>query len=235
MKPPEQDRNGQELLDQLDDLQSGHKMHGEEPPLMIDQAVRNMARRAIQTPASRKLPRLGWIAGLSTASVALIALGISLVQAPKSSLPPLKPSSETMSTEQNGFRENRDIEGGRMEMRSPSVPVVSGAPARKAGRPAAAAAQAVEMPAENTALEEQSKDYIEADLADSVQKQKQQAPEDDREVTAWLDLIRQLQEQGLQSEALSQLVAFKAAHPGVALPAWARELEMGLETEPGSE
>jgi hypothetical protein len=213
-------------------------MQGEEPPLLVDQAVRNMARRAVQAPATRKLPGLGWIAGLSTASVALIALGISLVQAPQSSLPPLKSSLESISTEQKEFRSKRaNTANGFEESRSPSGAAVAEAPARTAERPGASAVavQAAKTPVQIMAPEEQSMDYFEADLADSVRKQEEEAPKDDQEATAWLDLIRQLQEQGLQAEAIAQLAAFQEVHPDFVLPRWARDLDSGLEVEQGTE
>jgi hypothetical protein len=238
MKPPEENLKSQELLDQLDDLRAKHSMQAEEPPLLVDQAVRNMARRAVQATATRKLPGLGWIAGLSTASVALIALGISLVQAPQSSLPPMKPSLESMSTEQTEFRSKRANSANRFEeSRSASGAAEAGAPARKAERPGASAAavQAAQMPVQIMAPEEQSMDHFEADLADAVQKQKEQAPKEDQEATAWLDLIRQLQQQGQQAEAIAQLAAFKEVHPDFVLPNWAQELGSGVEVEQGTE
>ncbi|HKX56198.1 MAG TPA: hypothetical protein VJN01_08855, partial [Xanthomonadales bacterium] len=42
---------------------------------------------------------------------------------------------------------------------------------------------------------------------------------------AWLDLIRQLYDEGLLNEAAEQLRAFRADHPDYPLPDWAAELQ----------
>ncbi|HKX56938.1 MAG TPA: sigma-70 family RNA polymerase sigma factor, partial [Xanthomonadales bacterium] len=85
-----------QLLRELDLLQSREALPDIEPPRLIDQAVRNMARRELpDSPAAPQAETLRWIAGLATVSIALIAVGISLVQSPPGLPSPAAPAFKT--------------------------------------------------------------------------------------------------------------------------------------------
>jgi hypothetical protein len=88
-------------------------------------------------------------------------------------------------------------------------------------------------------------DSSEMDLADETHKQEKEAfnasplsqptsqptsqatsqADSQSEAEAWLDLIRQLQEQGLDSEVLTQLQAFRTRYPDYLLPDWAQKID----------
>ena len=47
--------------------------------------------------------------------------------------------------------------------------------------------------------------------------------------SAWLDLVRQLVDQGLEEDARQQFQAFRSAHPDYPLPLWAQEWSENLD------
>ncbi len=211
MRPNKPTADERELLQQLDQLQARAQMPEIEPPALIDQAVRNMARRELHGHSPPLAGKLRWIAGLSTASIALIALGISLVQSPYEP-GPADESFKSKKTEISSMRE----ESRSATPAAPPAPV-SGARLK----------QDQQLPKES--LEKQSvladSPYNQAELAEEMESadiDSAQAGEDP--ALAWLDLIQQLHEQGLRAEALEQLQAWQQQYPDQPLPNWAAEL-----------
>lgn len=213
MRPTEPDRSrmdhsGDRLLQELDQLQAHETRPDIEPPELIDQAVRNMARRELQNSAASPLAgKLRWIAGLSTVSIALIAVGISMVQSP--GVPTSSPAPAALAPERarSEAAKSGSDKAGEVSSRDADSPPASLQPKRKAeeeslqATPEAAASQTV--------------------LADSVGEMDEARAEP---AQAWLELIRQLHDQGLEQEAAEQLRAFHAEHPEYPLPEWTAEL-----------
>lgn len=206
---------GDEMLRALDALQTQEPSPAIEPPQMIDQAVRNLARRELQAhePAS-KSGSLRWIAGLSTVSIALLAIGISMVQtprvpAPTPSVPLEKAGSQPSAAEavRSPSTESRTREAARFKREMEHDEEVPAAPELRTGEPAAM-----------------------AQMNDAAATLEQDAPADAETFTelqpakAWLDLAEQLYDQGLLAEATEQLQALVEAHPDTDLPPWAVQL-----------
>lgn len=250
------------LLHELDQLQSHEPVPDTEPPRLVDQAVRNMARRELQQrPAVFTGGKLRWIAGLSTVSVALIAVGISMVQSPPSSpgLPPAAPP--VLQSEKPEARDGTRQESSRGKERSvkPAASDYARSAERQAGADQAnstSSADAASPPAavllkqqagesslaKPSSAESSSDGMPEAEvfesaLADSASDRDEARAEptsadsanpgsaSPESAQAWLDLIRQLYDQGLLPEATEQLRAFTSDYPDFPLPDWTEELQ----------
>jgi len=193
-----------QLLQELDSLQHFEESVPIEPPGLIDQAVRNMARREVQNQRSPLAGKLRFIAGLSTASIALIALGLSLLQSPSTTDPADISISGKQAEISSVRKESRSAEPLAPELaRSAQDLKHSTTPAA----PAAAATLESGHPSENLPLTDSASVPLKTDSA-----------------LAWLDLIRQLQEQGLVEEASQQLQAWREQYPDEPLPDWAIQL-----------
>jgi hypothetical protein len=218
------DHEAQELLQQVDDLRATERSADIEPPALLDQAVRNMARRELQQPPPPIGSKLRWLAGLSTVSVALIALGISLVQSPQAPAPASMPAkAKTIELER------------RREDTSPLRPAVR-APLPPEQAEAAAAANTSSVASERAApaysLADQA-DRTDSDELDQAALAKAQAGKaslaespsaDSLSAEAWLGLAQQLRDQGLHLEAREQLQALVDEYPEFPLPPWATQL-----------
>jgi len=240
---PGTDHTTAQLLRELDLLQDAEPVPDIEPPRMIDQAVRNMARRALaessaessaDVPAVPMAGSLRWIAGLSTVSIALIALGLSLLQSPrlpapeapaiKSELPQPKADSRL---ESEGFATTPANENFARKAASETVAneAVSSSSLEKDSAPAAfklkqqvAETSGTQAPKELMAAPASSEEH----LADEVVEP---AGTGAPSAEAWLDQIRQLYDQGLLADAEEELRAFRADYPDYPLPDWAAELQ----------
>jgi len=192
----------QQLLQELDSLQDFDQSASIEPPGLIDQAVRNMARREVQNQRSPLAGKLRFIAGLSTASIALIALGLSLLQSPSTSDP------DDISSKQAEISSVRE-ESLSTEQLSPGLArsALESTDATTPATPAAAATLESLRPAEEV-----------------MYSKIVSTPEKAESALAWLDLIRQLQKQGLVEEASQQLQAWREQYPDEPLPDWAIQL-----------
>ncbi|HET6565549.1 MAG TPA: hypothetical protein VFG52_09075 [Xanthomonadales bacterium] len=202
--------NDREMLHELDQMQSREPMPAIEPPGLVDQAVRNMARRELQNPA--RIPvagKLRWIAGLSTVSIALIALGISLVQSPQ---PPHPAEPALMDAAKSRHAES----GSAMPAAAPAHDEDAIQPQLKLKE------QQAEPRLESFSSAELGK--TERDSSAAIMNE-----EESLSAQAWLDLIRQLYDQGLRVEAAEQLKAFSTDYPGYPLPEWALELQQSQD------
>lgn len=232
------DPTGEQLLRELDLLQSREPVPDIEPPQLIDQAVRNMARREL--PDSQSAPKAGtlrWIAGLAIVSIALIAVGISMVQSPPYVPPPAAPALKT--EQQLESRPESRTESSLAKERS----VISTADSARTAAPQTGADQApttssrdaavsdaklnFKQQAPDPALAESSAESMSAAEASQTSLADDKSDMDEaraESAQAWLDLIRQLYDQGLLTEAAEQLRAFRADYPEYPLPDWAAEL-----------
>jgi len=219
MRPARTDREAEQLLQQLDQLHAADPETDIEPPALVDQSVRNMARRELQRPA--QLPpiagKLRWIAGLATVSIAMIAVGISLTQTPQTPLPA------------DAQEEAQDIDFERHRKDSAEYPQPA-APEAYSSAPAMTKQSAPESPV--AAAEKRTAEPATADLVTAASGAKSPAEEADdpehlaesQSAEAWLELILQLHDQGLHTEAQHELQAFERQYPDFPLPDWAVRL-----------
>ncbi len=241
MCPRKPDREAIVMLQELQHLHAREPLLDIEPPALIDQAVRNMARRERTSGSSPTAGNLPWIAGLFTVSIALIAVGISMVQTP----PGPGPVNESFESEKTELRNSRE----QSDLAQPAAPSWS----RSAPAPAAEAtmtvgeAQQMEMDAasnsagaelqldsptkknglaKESAVADHDSSQV-AGLSESSESPSVKSREESAD--AWLDLIEQLHEQGLRNETLEQLRAWQTQYPDLPLPDWATTL---LQAQP---
>ncbi len=193
------DVNMKKALDQLqaqyDDLAE------QEPPILIDQAVLNLAKRELETQQARKKRRIGWISAFSTASLLVITLSMVLQQQPGQQQPdsppaPVAKEQDTIKTEGAGLAEKRKQRSAVLQ----SIDTNMAAPA--------AEEQKLDVLSESEA-EETSSFYNRIELDDN-----RQFPE----AGQWLSQIRQLEKDGQKEKAEEELEAFKLAYPDYELP-----------------
>ena len=187
-----------------------------EPPDLLDQAVLNAARRDLE-PIRRKT-RLGWISGLATAGIAVVALSVVLLQ--ETSRPPLPVPFESPAEEVPAERraeKGRTVSSPAKAMKKQNMqaeaPVArSGAEAAFEAAPAAAAAPEPEAMNDSIArlrmAQEPKEELLEsADVADSPLPAHE-----------WLQQLLQLHDQGEDQELARQLQAFRETYPDYPLP-----------------
>lgn len=240
MRQPRPDREEVELLRELQLLQAREPLPDIEPPALVDQAVLNMARRELPLQGPPIAGKLRFIAILSTASVALIAVGLSLVQTPPASDPALESFDNTTfelrSSEPSGLASPAAAPQPR------AAPVQATDAARSLGesqpmdfdaaRKSASAGTEIEntQPSQSPAKESVAAGADSdrpGEIAERVYSDLPQSGVPAAE--AWLDLISQLRAEGLQTEAVEQLRAWQTQYPELQLPDWATEL---LQTQP---
>jgi hypothetical protein len=174
------------------------EMDAPEPPDLVDQAVRNTARRDLES-ATRRRP-LRWIGGLATASLMVIALSIVVQQDAGRSVS-LPEEQLELRLEKSDRPAGRNRTVGAAEKREPppatmaAEPAAQDEPARKTARPMQAPAAA--------ALEEFADDVADAELLSAEE---------------WLVMLLRLQQEGRSAELVEQLDAFRAAYPDHPLP-----------------
>ncbi len=184
-----------QLLRDLDQMQSRDPLPHIEPPALVDQAVRNLARRELENRTAPPIAgKLRWIAGLSTVSIALLAIGISMVQTRHTPAPQLAPPTEPVLRDQ-------------VLQSRPAPEATSSAPIAPEARSSTRARRENSMSDKQAAAEE----MVASDT-----------PEDPAQ--AWLDLAEQLYDQGLRVEAREQLDALVTEYPDHQLPGWALRL-----------
>jgi hypothetical protein len=198
-----------------------------EPPELVDRAILNTARRAIENRPGRRFGsrRLRWVGAFATATIVVLALSIVVQQEP--ALPP--------ETEANGLR---------LEKSAPAVPQRSkaadpagavageGLPDRAtAARPLAAPPAAESAPGMATAADAQDMGELRESLSDAPE----QVPGGQRKVEAetlgvpdasldavppedWIEQMRKLLEAGRLQELERELAAFRTAWPDYELP-----------------
>jgi len=170
-------------------------LHKDEPPELLDQSVRNAARRAV--PAGRRSRSLRWLGSLATAAVVVLALAIVIQQDQQGPVPPVPGSdgfrlddasgAEIRASDAAAVKEKADHTGTVLQRASPAAASESSPPFD--GKAAA------------TLLEEQA-ERDEALLA----------PED------WVERLMALQQAGRLEELRAELEAFRQAYPGYQLP-----------------
>ncbi len=204
------DSSNLDLLRELDELQARDPLPGIEPPALVDQAVRNLARRELHNHASTPIAgKLRWIAGLSTVSIALLAIGISMVQTRQD------PAPQMQSPQLQAPQQGRSMEPAlKNEFKDEMLQ------SRPAPEAASSASVAPEARTSSRARREDSMSGKQA--ATATEMVTSDAAEDPAQ--AWLDLVEQLYDQGLRKEARKQLDALVAAYPDHELPGWALRL-----------
>jgi len=173
------------------------EMQQEEPPDLLDQSVRNAARRALPTRSPWHSTRsMRWLGSLATAAVVVLAVSIVIQQDQEGPTPPV-PRSDGYRLDKATSAEKRaddatvtEQEPGRAELmlqRAPSAAAESPTPREEAIAPAA--------------LDE----AMESDAT-------RPTPED------WVQRLLQLDQEGRDEELRLELRAFREAYPDYPLP-----------------
>jgi hypothetical protein len=170
----------------------------EQPPDMLDQAVLNSARRALE---QRGKPRpFRWLGGLATAAVVVLAVAIVVHQERQGPVAP-PPKTDGFGLERSVAEPARDARA-REEVRDKAVAVE----ARKKQVGTAAQALASDSP---QLLREQRAPAPSAALEEDA------APSPPE---AWIERLQELKRAGRIEEMRAELAAFRQAYPDYPLP-----------------
>jgi len=168
----------------------------DEPPQLLDQAVRNAARLAV--PVVHKRSRLlRWLGSLATAAVVVLAVAIVIRQDQEGPVPPV--------VETDGLR--LDTRARRMEKMADEGVPADAAPGQaqlrsKQAAPAAAGESRREP------------DATAAAMPQALPEGTATAPGPE----AWIDRMLQLQQAGRLDELSAELAAFRKSYPEHPLP-----------------
>jgi len=170
-----------------------------EPPELIDQAVLNRARAAVEKPHSSRPWSFGWVHALSSAAVIALALTLLLQMRDQAPFPP---------------QDNQSLPAS--EPAPPAPMATQTAPAAPPSRRSRQASGASDVLDETLRQERAVQQDSFGDQEDSIQniQSKMQAPGPE----AWLAEIRRLQEAGLTQQAAEELARFQEQWPDVAIP-----------------
>ena len=192
------------------------RMEQAEPPDLLDRAVRNAARRELET--KRRARPLRWLGGFATATVAVLALTLMFEQEPQVPAPALE--------EAEGLRLEKQSAGPK-ERFDAAEPVEAPLPAAEP-RPMTREAQRESLPVESfsesrakrAAAAPAEKD---AGMNDVPQFELLQVMPAEEEAALspeqWIEELRVLKNAGRQAEFEAGLEAFRNAYPEVELPA----------------
>lgn len=183
----------------------------QEPPDLVDQAVLNRARAAVERPHSSRPWSFGWLHALTTAAVIVLAITLILPlrntgQPGGEPEPPTPASSSSSSSSSSSARQATEIQALEEAARR-DVPVPanrerlgpSGDSSSQEATPRALASPALEN-------------------AESVPRGASADAEPASDLAARLQAIRDLVEAGEQEAAREALVAFQLDFPDVDLP-----------------
>jgi len=166
-----------------------------EPPDMLDQAILNAARRAIEGRAER--PRRHWLGALATAAVLVLAVTVVVRQSPRETPVPAAPAKEERQLQLQG-------PAGRTT-EEPSAGALS-------------SQRAMDTDAENArthmADEASATEIPERELNSKATGTAHPLPPDE-----WIRRMLALEAQGDSDQLNVELKAFKRAYPDYELPA----------------
>ena len=192
-----------------------------EPPDLIDQAVLNRARAAVDTPHSSRPWSFGWPHALTTAAV--IVLAVTLIMPTREVAPPGAqdraeeplPEARTPARSANETGESQ----GLSRLRSAPPPPARAEAAREAAREAPAEAAAMADHAD-AIMESSAEARVEPDLEIDDETGVEAGVETDVEadVKARLQSIRDLLAAGDQEAAREAALAFQRDYPDRELP-----------------
>lgn len=198
------------------------------PPDLLDQAVLNRARAAVEPPHSSRPWSFGWPHALSTVAVIVLSLTV-LIQMREQTPPAMAPASPEPRAS--------DVAGGDLS----ATPMVSPAAKANAVAPAGAAAAGADRevlndepaPSDSSAAsmlmeaageapanrmlqktDSRQRDEVSADDASPARTGKSERDEPE----AWLAEIRRLREAGLDEQADEELALFRQHWPDIPVP-----------------
>jgi len=177
-------------------------LHSVEPPELLDRAVLNAARRAVERPPRRR----HWLAAFATVSVVVLALAVVVQQ--------------EQEPDEVPQRLERDAATPPLADQSADGAADSAMiPARRTAESSATEFRATQSePAPPTAAKAASPDTL--DLEEEAYFGGQQAPEREaRTPEAWIEELRQLKSSGDTQSFERELTEFRQAYPNYALPA----------------
>jgi hypothetical protein len=182
-------------------------MSREEPPELVDQAVLNRARRAVESVRRRPTR---WMGAFATATVILLAVTLYVLQQP--SLPPPVPTGpDGLKLERAGDELREKNGSARAEEQKLRSKNVTTAPQRTIRSPQA-------MPAPKSALPVAEEAETAAESTADSPALNREAFSDAPDPEAWIERLLALRAAGKQEELQTELTAFREAFPDYPLP-----------------
>jgi len=170
------------------------ELQREEPPDLLDQSVRNTARRALSTRSRRRSMR--WLGSLATAAVMVLAVSIVIQQDQEGPTPPVPKS--------DGYRLDKATSAAKRASDATEAEQEPGRAELRLQRPPSAAAESP-TPREETIAPAALDEAMESDATLPT-------PED------WVQRLLQLEQEGSDEELRLELNAFREAYPDYPLP-----------------
>lgn len=204
-------------------------MEQPEPPELLDQAVRNAARRELESAASPRR-RLRWLGGFATAAVVVVALSLVVQQQspPGSEAPQSMPELKLDESAEPADTVSRPgaATTARREKRAATAalqkqPENAAAPVME--MPPTPAAQAHAMKAMPSAAEVEAASPVLQEDVSREQAPSLMADEAAPDASIWIDRMLELHEAGQSEELERELAAFLAIYPDYPLPAVLQE------------
>jgi hypothetical protein len=186
------------------------------PPRLVDQAVLNRARAAVEKPHSVRPWSFGWFHALST--VALIVLGLTVLLQLRDPSPSGLPAQRSAPATAPTAAEQPAA--APMSMRARQADAAANRTAgglaealEQAPEPAAAAAKVARQDIAADEERGQESALLDAEIPATERQTLENDPE------AWLAEIRRLQQAGLEEQAAGELALFRAQWPDYPIPA----------------
>lgn len=206
------------------------------PPDLVDQAVLNRARAAVDKPHSSRPWSFGWPHALSTVAVIVLSLTVLIQlreQTPPAMTTPASAPGPARNFEPNvesNIKPGADVAPGTSPSTSTSTRAITGAPA-----PAAAEADrevlADESENGSSLMLMEAAEEAPADAVLQKAESRQRAATQDNDTSpartseplrgnpeAWLLEIRRLREEGLVEQADEELALFRESWPDIPVP-----------------
>ncbi len=197
-----------------------------EPPDLIDQAILNRARAAVDKPHSSRPWSFGWLHALTTTAVIVLGLTLLLQMREQAPFPATAPKSipvpeqappmptATQATPAASPPQAADEPAETIQLRrsrAADVQVISATPEARNEASGISAVQD-EAARQAPALKQRSTE----DQDDALQSMRMETPQSDP--AEWLAEIRRLQEAGLVQEAAGELARLREQWPDMAIP-----------------
>ncbi|HMB60414.1 MAG TPA: hypothetical protein VKN35_10925 [Xanthomonadales bacterium] len=195
-QPQDAQKHDRERDQELDgDLQriraAFQNLQHDDPPELLDQAIINLARRELEGQQKQRKRRMQWIGALSSMALLLITLNLVVDHQGASPRPP--ESGSKFRKEQDGAGADAIFESRRE----------SSALAPAQDEPAVPVQRSMEMTQSAT-------------LSDAAEEQGEL--EFKSELSAWIERIRKLREEGQTDQAQAELQSFRQAYPEYPVP-----------------
>ena len=212
--------------DHLDhELESLERAYGalaqDEPPELIDQAVLNRAKRAAGGDAGRRPWSFGWIHGLTSAAIVVLAVAIYTQQPDPGDSEPMRVAKPPSSALRDVEAEIQPLQIPARQASTEKAPHVNAPePRRRAPTEAkSAVAEFAETAADATEAVTRREVLPQGPEASGARlDQRTDADEEIEDPDHWLERIRELKRDGEDERAAQELEAFRQSWPDYPVP-----------------